>query len=63
MSLRVYKLTKLGKEIIRNGSGDPEDIKILDHLWNVKTATEDELSIVGETWRIRRMVPKLIKEV
>ena len=49
--------------MVRNGSADAEDMKILEYLWNNKSATDDQLEIVGERWRVRQLVPKFIKEL
>ena len=61
--MHVYKLTKLGKKVVRNGGADPEDMKILEYLWNNGTATDDQLEVVAETWRVKKLVPKFIEEL
>ena len=61
--MKIFSLTDLGKKVVRNGSADAEDMKILEYLWNNKTATDDELETVGERWRVRQLVPKFIKEL
>ena len=61
--MHVYKLTKLGKRVVRGGGADPEDMKILEYLWNNGSATDDQLEVVGDAWRVRRLVPKFIEEL
>jgi hypothetical protein len=61
--MHVYKLSKLGKKLVRNGGAEPEDMKILEYLWNSGTATDDQLEVVGETWRVKRLIPKFVEEL
>jgi len=63
--MRVYSLTKLGERVIstRDGSSDDE-MKILQYIWENKTATDTELDVVGERWMIRRLKERgLVKEL
>jgi len=39
--MRIYRLTKEGKRFVRIPRPDRDDV--LDHLYEFKTATEDEL--------------------
>jgi len=64
--MKLYALTDLGKKAVRNGSGSAEELRVLEFLWNSKTATEDELDVVGERWLIRHMSTgdgRMIKEL
>lgn len=61
--MKVYALTDLGKKVVRSASASAEDLRILEYIWNNKTATDDQLDVVGERWRVRRMIPKFVKEL
>jgi len=61
--MKIYALTDLGKKVVRNSSASAEDMRILEYVWNNKTATDDQLEVVGERWRVRQLVPKFIKEL
>jgi len=53
--MKIYGLTSLGKKQARKDLNGIE-MKILRYLRDNKTATEDELEIVGgERWLMRRM--------
>ncbi len=63
--MRVYALTQLGKKVTstREGSSDDE-IRILQHIRENKTATDTELDVVGDRWLVRRLKERgLIKEL
>ena len=62
--MKVFALTGLGRKVVRSSNGSAEDLCILEHLWNNKTATDDELDVVGERWRVHSLKKsKLIKEL
>lgn len=65
VSTRVYALTMLGKRVTADGTyGGSEEGKILDYLRDNKTATDDQLDVVGERWLVRRLKQRgLIKEL
>jgi len=45
--MRVYGLTQVGKATASQMTGDSNESRILGHLYGAKTATEDELEVVG----------------
>ena len=53
--MKVYSLTSVGKEVVRNRTGDADTLRVLDFLYDNKTATEEELAIAGERWKIRSL--------
>ena len=53
--MKVYKLTKVGKKVVKNMSGDSEEMRILNYLRDYGTATDDQLEVVGETWLVKRL--------
>lgn len=53
--MRVYKLSKVGKKVVKNCEGSAEDMRILNYLKDYGTATEDQLEVVGEIWRVRTL--------
>lgn len=58
-------MTKLGKDVTRNYSGDSdEELRILQYIRDNKTATDAELSVVGDSWVVRRLKSQgLVKEL
>ena len=63
--MRVFALTKLGKDVTRNYSGDSdEELRILQYIRENKTATDGELDVVGERWMVRNLKSRgLVKEL
>jgi hypothetical protein len=63
--MRVYALTGLGKKVTRDANGtNSEEMRVLNYLRDNKTATDDQLDVVGGRWIVRRLVGnKLIKEL
>lgn len=44
--MRIYALTKLGKKIVSQRVSNSDEYKVLAHVANNKTATEEELDVV-----------------
>jgi len=62
--MRVYALTKLGKQVTASRDGAGDEMRILQYLRENKTATSDELDTVGERWIVRRLKNRgLVKEL
>ncbi len=63
--MRIYSLTELGKKVTRSmDDSNSDEMRILNYLRDNKTATDDQLSIVGERWLVRRLKSRgLIKEL
>lgn len=62
--MRVYALTELGRKVTRNMDGSGDEMRILNYLRDNKTATDDQLDIVGERWMVRNLKGRgLIKEL
>ena len=53
--MKVFVLTDVGKKVVRNRTGDADTLRVLDFLYDNKTATEEELAIAGERWKIRSL--------
>lgn len=54
--MRVYSLTKLGRKVTVDRTGGSEEMKVLQFLRENKTATSDELEVVGgERYVLRRL--------
>ena len=53
--MRIFALTGLGKRTLRDGTAEPEELKVLEHLEKVKTSADTELECVGERWLINRL--------
>lgn len=64
--MRIYTLTKLGKEVTRDPlrQGDDE-MRVLQYLRENKTASDSELEVAGgEGWVVRRLKNQgLVKEL
>ena len=61
---RVYALTELGKKVTRNMDGGTDEMRVLNYLRDNKTATDDQLDVVGERWVVKRLKKRgLIKEL
>lgn len=54
--MKVYCLSKKGKIFTKGEHGGGDEMKILDYLRENKTATEDELPVVGDEYLVRRLV-------
>lgn len=55
--VRVFGLTKLGKRVASSGSDSGEEMQVLSFLRNNRSATEDELEVVGgERCVMRKLV-------
>lgn len=53
---RIYALTKVGKRAYRDGSVDGDELRVLEYLKANRSASEDQLEIVGgERWVLRRL--------
>ena len=62
--MRVYGLTKVGRRITRDLNGSSDEIRILNYLRDNKTATDDQLDVVGERWVVNSLKGRgLIKEL
>jgi len=64
--MKVYGITKLGRRVASDStSSGGEEMRTLDYLRNNRTATEDELEVVGgERWLMNRLVRQgLAKEL
>lgn len=63
--MRVYALTKLGRDVTRDPRGGDDETRVLQYLRNNKTGTEDQLEVVGgERWILRRLKGQgLVKEL
>lgn len=62
--MRLYKLTKVGRAAAKNGSGDADEVRVLNYLQDNKTATDDQLDVVGERWVVKTLKSQgLIKEL
>lgn len=61
---RVYKITKLGKRVIRDSSLSEDELRILQYLKDNKSASGSQLEVVGERWMLRSLQRrKLVKEL
>jgi len=57
-------LTALGKKVTASRSDNSDEMKVLQFLRENKTATDDELSVIGERWVVRRLRDRgLVKEL
>lgn len=45
--MRVYGLTKLGRQIVQSKDGTSEEMRVLQYIQGNKTATDSELEVVG----------------
>ncbi len=62
--MRVYTLTELGKRVTRNMDGGTEEMRVLNYLRDNKSATDDQLDIVGDRATVRLLKKRgLIKEL
>jgi len=53
--MKVFILTDVGKKVVKNRTGDTDTLRILDFLYENHTASEEDLAIAGEKWRIRSL--------
>lgn len=62
---RIYSLTKVGKRSYRDSAVSGSELRVLEYLQENKTASDDQLEIVGgERWVLRSMKSRgLIKEL
>ncbi len=62
---KIYTLTKLGKRAYKDCSVSREELGILEYLKENKSASEDQLEVVGgERWILRGLEKRgLIKEL
>ncbi len=61
--MKIYKLTKLGREAVKNRSGDADSMRVLDYLAD-GSASDDQLEVAGDHYLIRTLQRHgLIKEV
>ena len=44
---KIYCLTKLGRRVYRNGSLSEEEMRVVGHLRENKSASDDQLEVVG----------------
>ena len=57
-------MTALGKKVTASRSDNSDEMKVLQFLRENKTATDDELSVIGEGWVVRRLRDRgLVKEL
>ena len=57
-------MTALGKKVTASRSDNSDEMKVLQFLRENKTATDDELSVIGERWVVRRLRDRgLVKEL
>jgi len=62
--MKVYKLTDAGKDVVRRVDATGDEMRVLQHLADVKRATDEQLDIVAERWVVRGLKrSRLIKEV
>ncbi|KKL82221.1 hypothetical protein LCGC14_1986960 [marine sediment metagenome] len=63
--MRVYALTELGKKVTYRESGTSSDeMQVLNYLRDNRTATDDQLDVVGERWLVKRLKKRgLVKEL
>ena len=62
--MRVYSLTELGKKVTRSMDGSGDEMRVLNYLRDNKTATDDQLDVVGERWVVRGLKKRgLVKEL
>lgn len=62
--MRVYGLTDLGRKVTRSMDGSGDEMRVLNYLRDNKTATDDQLDVVGERWVVRGLKRRgLIKEL
>ncbi len=62
---RIYALTKVGKRTYREDSVNGDELRILSYLQENRSASDDQLEIVGgERWLLRGMKKRgLIREL
>ena len=55
--MKVYALTKLGLKVAKakDGTSSSEEMRVLGYVRDSKTATEDELGVVADTFTVRRL--------
>ena len=62
---KIYKITKLGKKVIRDSSLAEDELRILQYLKDNKSASGSQLEVAGgERWMLRSLQRrKLVKEI
>ena len=62
---RIYRITKLGKKVLRDSSLSGDELSILQYLRDNKSASSSQLEIAGgERWMIKSLQRrKLVKEL
>lgn len=62
---RIYKITKLGKRVVRDSSLAEDELRILQYLKDNKSASSSQLEVAGgERWMLRSLQRrKLVKEL
>ena len=62
---KIYALTKAGRKVCRDQSLDGDEMKIIEYLKDNKSASDDQLEIIGGSrWLLRSMEGNhLIKEL
>lgn len=62
--MRVFALTELGRKIASTRDGTSDELRVLQHIKENRTATDDELDVVSERYIVRGLKEKgLIKEL
>ena len=62
--MKVYSLTKLGRKVASTKVGQDEEFKVLNYIQQNRTATEDELDVVGGRYLVKKLVGEgLVKEL
>jgi len=62
---RIYKITKLGKKVLRDSSLSEDELSVLQYLKDNKSASGSQLEVAGgERWMVKSLQRrKLIKEL
>jgi len=62
---KIYEITKSGKRVLRDSSLSEDELRILQYVKDNKTASSDQLEVVGgEGWLVRSLKRRhLIKEL
>jgi len=54
--VEVYALTELGRKVARDKQGDGDEMRVLHFIRDHKTATNEELGIVADSYVVKHLV-------
>jgi len=61
---KVYVTTKAGRRVLRDGSANEDELKVLQYIKDNRSASESQIETVGSRWLVRHLEKrKLVKAI